>query len=384
MERQAQELTPQDYLNKVKDAYQIKQNLEINFIQKESKIEKTITVEDLIKNKKNALYFKSCRDCKYKIAHNVEFVKILIEDCHNCEISLHGPIKTNVLEVWRNNNLVLTVDTEVHTLQADLCEGLNITYTHKGFLGSLVQAGIKDLSVQFEDYPELNFKSGVHVLRDEYPDLDDRLDQFITRFVKDLENKLTTEKIIRLDNGFHTTEREKHEWDAQKEKNDKNTEDAVRKMLKLAGPTIGLTEESVSAKSKEGKAEQASKLKREQQSNLKKQQGNNAFSAKNFPLAITHYSEAIDIYPENILLWSNRAMAYYESEQYDLALADANKCIEIDQDFVKGHFRKGMILFKQGKNAEAVAALTQAHDLSPKEEEIKQWLQNAKQAAGAV
>lgn len=33
-------------------------------------------------------------------------------------------------------------------------------------------------------------------------------------------------------------------------------QDAVRKMLKLAGPTIGLTEESVSAKSKEGKAEQ--------------------------------------------------------------------------------------------------------------------------------
>jgi hypothetical protein len=60
------------------------------------------------------------------------------------------------------------VDTEVHTLQADLCEGLNITYTHKAFLGSLVQAGIKDLSVQFEDYPDLNFKSGVHILREEY------------------------------------------------------------------------------------------------------------------------------------------------------------------------------------------------------------------------
>jgi hypothetical protein len=42
-------------------------------------------------------------------------------------------------------------------------------------------------------------------------------------------------------------------------------------------------------------------------------------------------------------------MAYFESEQYDLALADANKCIEMDQDFVKGHFRKGQILFKQGK-----------------------------------
>jgi hypothetical protein len=42
-------------------------------------------------------------------------------------------------------------------------------------------------------------------------------------------------------------------------------------------------------------------------------------------------------------------MAYFESGQYDLALTDAEKCIEIDQDFVKGHFRKGMILFKQGK-----------------------------------
>lgn len=40
MEKQAQELTPQDYLNKVKDAYQIKQNLEINFVQKEKDISK--------------------------------------------------------------------------------------------------------------------------------------------------------------------------------------------------------------------------------------------------------------------------------------------------------------------------------------------------------
>jgi len=324
------------------------------------------------------LYFKSCTDSKYKIAHNVEFVKILIEDCQNCEISLHGPIKTNVLEVWRNNNLVLTVDTEVHTLQADLCEDLKIIYSHKAYLGSLVQAGIKGLTVEFSDYSDLNFKSGVLVLRDEHPDLDDRLDQFITRFVKDCDNKLVTEKIIRLENGFHTTEREKGEWDSQKEKNDKNTEESIRKMLKLAGPALGVTEESVAAKSKEGKAEQAAKVKREQQSNLKKKHGNDAFSAKNYPLAIKHYSEAIDIYPENILLFSNRAMACYESKQYELALEDTNKCIQMDQDFVKGHFRKGLILLEMGKHEEAVEALTQAHDLSPKEEEIKQLLDKAK------
>lgn len=35
-------------------------------------------------------------------------------------------------------------------------------------------------------------------------------------------------------------------------------------------------------------------------------------------------------------------MAYFEAGDFENALSDANKCIEIDQDFVKGHFRKGM------------------------------------------
>jgi len=263
----AQELTPQDYLNKVKDAYQIKQNLEIKFMQNEVDVEKTITVEDLIKKKKNALYFKSCQGGKYKIAHNVEVVKVLVEDCHNCSIELHGPIRTNVVEVWRSNNTSVLVDTEVHTMQVDLCDNLKISYAHKAFLGSLVQAGINGLTVEFLDYPDLSFSSGVHVLKPEFPDLDERMDQFITRFV---DHKLLTEKVIRVENGFHTTEREKKTFDENKEFDDKATEDSIRKMLKLAGPSLGLTENNVNAKSKEGKAEQAAKLKVEQKSNLKK------------------------------------------------------------------------------------------------------------------
>jgi len=268
MEKQAQELTPQDYLNKVKDAYQIKQNLEINFVQKEEGVTKTITVEDLIKKKKNALYFKSCQNGHYKVAHNVEFVKILIEDCKNCEFELHGPIKTNVLEIWRSSNTKVLVDTEVHTLQTDLCQDLNIIYSHKTFLGSLVQAGITNLKVSFVDYPDLDFLSGITVLKEEFPELDEKFDQCITRFI---DHKVTTEKILRLENGFHTTEREKVEFDNQKDQNDKATEESVRKMLKLAGPTIGLTEGDISSKSKEGKAEAAAQIKREQQSNIKKE-----------------------------------------------------------------------------------------------------------------
>lgn len=71
--KQAEELTPQDYLNKVKAAYDIKQSLETLFVvctmllitqilnagqRDESEQDRAITVDSLIKNKKNALYMK--------------------------------------------------------------------------------------------------------------------------------------------------------------------------------------------------------------------------------------------------------------------------------------------------------------------------------------
>lgn len=36
------------------------------------------------------------------------------------------------------------------------------------YLGSLVQAGIQNLVVDFLDYPDLSFKSGVQILKEEY------------------------------------------------------------------------------------------------------------------------------------------------------------------------------------------------------------------------
>lgn len=38
--------------------------------------------------------------------------------------------------------------------------------------------------------------------------------------------------------------------------------------------------------------------------------------------------------------FSNRSMAYLKKELYGLALADANKSIELDSTYVKGYFRR--------------------------------------------
>eukprot|EP01126_Amoeba_proteus_P047951 TRINITY_DN5514_c0_g1_i12.p1 TRINITY_DN5514_c0_g1~~TRINITY_DN5514_c0_g1_i12.p1 ORF type:complete len:403 (-),score=104.50 TRINITY_DN5514_c0_g1_i12:132-1274(-) len=376
-ERASEELTPQDYLNKVKAAYDIKQTLETLFIRAEQDQDRSITVDSLTnKRKKYAMFVKGCHNSKYKVVQNVDLVKVMIEDCHNCEISLNGKILTNVVEVWKCENVLINIDTEVFTLQVDLCKNLTIVYNHKKYLGSIVQAGIYGFHVKFNDYPHLDYNMGYEELKQQHEHINDKTDQFITRFV---DGNLLTEEIVRLENGFHTTERERKSFDEKKEENDKRTEEELRKMLKLAGPAMGLGEKEIFDKSKQGKEEQAEIARKEQQSNLKKNHGNKALAKNDYRKAIEFYTEAIEIYDQNHLLFSNRCWAYMLVKEWEKALEDANKCLELQKDFVKGHFRKGCILLELGRKEEAILSLNEAHDLEPKDEEILKILQKAKE-----
>lgn len=53
------------------------------------------------------------------------------------------------------------------------------------------------------------------------------------------------------------------------------------------------------------------------------------------------FTQAIDLDPENHILYSNRSAAYAVLEDYQKALEDADKCISIKPDWVKGQLRKG-------------------------------------------
>jgi len=62
-------------------------------------------------------------------------------------------------------------------------------------------------------------------------------------------------------------------------------------------------------------------------------------------------------------------------KEWEKALVDAEKCIELQSDFAKGHFKKGSILLELNRKEEAKKALTEAHDLVPRDEEILAALQ---------
>ncbi|KEY68445.1 hypothetical protein S7711_01219 [Stachybotrys chartarum IBT 7711] len=76
--------------------------------------------------------------------------------------------------------------------------------------------------------------------------------------------------------------------------------------------------------------------------------GNKAIADKNFDDAIDKFTQAIAIQPENHILYSNRSAAYASKKEWDSALQDAEKTIQIKPDWAKGYGRKGAALHGKG------------------------------------
>lgn len=67
-----------------------------------------------------------------------------------------------------------------------------------------------------------------------------------------------------------------------------------------------------------------------QQVNTLKDQGNKAFAAKDWETAIGYFAKAIELDPQNHILYSNRSAAEAGKKDYTQALEDAEKVIESD------------------------------------------------------
>ncbi|KAL1900263.1 Palmitoyl-protein thioesterase 1 [Sporothrix stenoceras] len=73
-----------------------------------------------------------------------------------------------------------------------------------------------------------------------------------------------------------------------------------------------------------------------------KNDGNKAFLKHDWPTAIDHYSQAIELDGSEPTYFANRAQAYLKTEAYGYAIADATKAIELDPKFVKAYYRRAL------------------------------------------
>ncbi|KRZ89094.1 Stress-induced-phosphoprotein 1 [Trichinella sp. T8] len=89
-----------------------------------------------------------------------------------------------------------------------------------------------------------------------------------------------------------------------------------------------------------------------------KDAGNIALSQENYAEAIDLYTKAIKLDPNNYILYSNRSAAHAKNKNYDEALADAEKTIELKPDWAKGYSRKAAALSLLGKGVDAIYTLS--------------------------
>eukprot|EP01083_Nonionella_stella_P048014 128613_1 len=97
--------------------------------------------------------------------------------------------------------------------------------------------------------------------------------------------------------------------------------------------------------------------------NKMKEHGNSLLKKGLYGEAVHQYSLAILMCPDNHVFYSNRCAAFVKMERFDQALSDAQKCIDLKPDWIKGYFRTINALLKLGEMDEARQVLKQARPI---------------------
>jgi len=105
-----------------------------------------------------------------------------------------------------------------------------------------------------------------------------------------------------------------------------------------------------------------------------KAKGNKEYANGNFTEAVKSYSKAIDEDPNNHLYYSNRSAAYAGLLNWEKALSDGSKCIQLKGDWAKGYYRKGLAELEMKKYDAAANTLKQGLSVEPTNTDIKDKL----------
>lgn len=87
---------------------------------------------------------------------------------------------------------------------------------------------------------------------------------------------------------------------------------------------------------------------------------------KNPKDAIKDFTKAIELSPNEIILFYNRGTAYIQTSDWKKAKADFDKLISLQPDYVNGYLNRGIALLNMKKTDEALADFNHGIQLNPR------------------
>jgi AAA+ superfamily predicted ATPase len=93
--------------------------------------------------------------------------------------------------------------------------------------------------------------------------------------------------------------------------------------------------------------------------------GNDYYKIGEFDKAIEHYNKALELKPDLLETYFNRALAYTRKGLYDKALEDLNKVIELNPNLAEAFYTRGLVYeYKQDYN-QAITEYNKALEVDP-------------------
>ena len=99
-----------------------------------------------------------------------------------------------------------------------------------------------------------------------------------------------------------------------------------------------------------------------------------------FDEALQHYSDGIEVDPDNHVLYSNRSAVYARLGRYAEALSDAERTVGLKAGWPKGYSRLGYALLQLGRYEEAKDKYQEGLKLDPDNQQLKEGLTEAEDA----
>ena len=94
-----------------------------------------------------------------------------------------------------------------------------------------------------------------------------------------------------------------------------------------------------------------------------------------YDLAVADYSKVIELKPDDTSTYLNRGLAFYNKKSYDLAIADYNKVIELNPKEATAYLNRGESHEKMGNLQKAISDYQKATELDASNELAKAYLQ---------